>query len=213
MSTSGLCRVWAKDGQYYQEAVWDSLKELKTYLNDNFSHNFYSYDFGRSSISASYYSGNDAGEEAFVKDVMQELKEDDRLFSDDNVVISHSSFGFGYGGGAYTIDLDGGGTATGHAVYAGIYARRWEVRGFTWHELVHTMGPWHAAADVDTTSGLMHSITPLGMGYVHDKNNEPDTHYSATGGDQTEHPLNSVSEKTTSTTMGTNTTTRRKITI
>lgn len=181
---SALCRVYADGGQFHQGIVWNSLNDLVSYLNNNFSHDFYGHDFGESNRSSAAYSDDDAGEEAFVKDVMQDLDYNNQLIADDNVVISHGALGFGYGGGAYTVQLDDGGTATGHAVYAGSLVPAWEVRGFTWHELVHTMGPWHGAANVDTTGGEMHSITPLGMGYVHDEDSQSDTLYSATDGSQ-----------------------------
>jgi len=183
---SAICHVRAGSGQYYSNNVWTALTELVDYLNDEFSsHSFYDHDLGMVSNTCDNYVQSDSGESNFVYDVMTDLKNDGELVADDNVIISHECIGFGYGGGNTTVQLDNGGTATGHAVYAGETAYAWEVEGYTWHELCHTYleggGDDHGKGTFDSYNGI-HNVTPMGMGYVHDNSGEPDTHFSASGG-------------------------------
>lgn len=176
-----LVRAYAHRGQTYQDVVWQAVQDLADYLGGNTSGSFYDYDLGQSSEYCSSYPQDDSGETLFVEAVLEEMKPD--LIADDNVIISHSCFDFGYGGGRYEITLDDGSTAYGHAVYAGPGAASWEVYGFTWHELCHSYGADHGNATFDLSGSDMHHITPMGMGYVHTDSGNPDTRYSAVDSD------------------------------
>lgn len=176
-----LVRVFANDYQAHQSVVLQAVQDLADYLNANTSGFFYDYDLGQSSETCSPYPQDDTGETLFVEAVLEEMKPD--LVADDNVVISHSCYDFGYDGGSYEITLDDGSTAYGHAVYAGDGAWPWEAYGFTWHELCHSYGADHQNASFDLSGSDMHHITPMGMGYVHTASGNPDTRFSAVESD------------------------------
>ncbi|MFC7044326.1 hypothetical protein ACFQH6_20590 [Halobacteriaceae archaeon GCM10025711] len=168
-------------GTYHGGVVTSAADDLATYLTNQIDNATFGFaDYGKTSVRCIDHDT----EIGFVKAAMQEMKDTGFLVAGDSVVIAHECIDYGYGGGKYTITLSDGSTATGAAVFAGTLVPGWEVQAFTWHELCHAYGPWHDDPDVDVdTNELMHSITPMGAGYVHDESGDSDTLYSAVDGD------------------------------
>lgn len=58
----------------------------------------------------------------------------------------------------------------------------YEVRGFTWHEAMHSYGAGHGDGRYYLTSNnQMFAITPMAMSYLYDKNGAADTTYAGGG--------------------------------
>lgn len=172
-----------KDGAYNGGWCWTQVQAFANYCEQLTGEDFNTIHYGNLSFNASKYDNSDSGERAFVKDAMEEIDQNEGLLGNDNVLISHNQYGFGYGGGQRTIST-GSGDAVGHAVYAGEGNTTWEVELFVWHELAHTYGAKHSNGNHSLTStGHIYDVTPMAAAYCHDASGDPSTWWSAVDSD------------------------------
>lgn len=171
-----IAHLQSGSGQPQGSTMEQAMDDIADYLTSETGYDWYTVGFSNTDITCNDgYSQDDSGEAAFVEDVMKDLESQDLLLPNDNVIITHTCVGFGYGGGVYNIALDGGGRAWGRAVYAGSWAHDWEVQGFTWHELAHGYGAAHADGYYKLYNDKMYDITPMCMSYLFSATGHADT--------------------------------------
>lgn len=179
---SYISSAYGSGGPARRGMVKEEVEDLVTYLNDNTSTDYYHWDFGDCGVNAGDYGDGNSGEKEFIKDVLDVLDKDETLFENENVCIAHKKWLWGYGRSLpYTTKL--GTNVHGCTVYAGgSFIDDWEVRGFTWHEAMHSYGADHSDGrywlNIDDE---MYAITPMAMGYLYNKRGLVDTNYE--GGD------------------------------
>lgn len=173
-----LVYATTKDGAYNGGWCWTQVQAYANYVEQLTGESFIPLKYGHLSFNAS-----GLGEKQFVQDAMDEIDREMGLIANDNVLLSHNQYDFGYGGGQ-TVYPTGSGDAIGHAVYAGSWNTSWEVELFVWHELSHSYGAKHVNGDHTlTSSGLIDNVTPMAAAYCHDADGNPSTWWSAIDSD------------------------------
>ena len=165
--------------------VNDELQDLKNYLETNTSDDWWFEDMGDCGVNCKddKYGSGGAGEEAFIEDALDALDQNEGLVPGDNIILAHDNAVWGYGR-SHPYNLPDGGEVHGCTVYAGNTAiGGWEIKGFTWHEAMHSYGADHADGRyrVGGTGDGMYGITPMCMSYLKDGDFEVDTTWSGGG--------------------------------
>lgn len=173
-----LIYATSKDGAYNSGWCWTQVQEYADYVEQLTGETFYTMKYGNLSFNA-----GDKTEHEYVEAAMEEIDSEWGLIGNDNVLVSHNEYSYGYGGGRDVYPTSSG-DAVGHAVYAGSGNTSWEVELFVWHELSHTYGAEHINGDhTVTSSGKIDNVTPMAAAYCHDASGNPSTHWSAVDSD------------------------------
>lgn len=174
--------TYASGGPPRRAAVKEETENLESYLDQATSRNWLKYDFGNCGINASDDYGSSTTEERrFTKDVLDELDSTQGLITDENVMIAHNKWAWGYGG-SVSHTTDKGTSCYGATVYAGWGANDWETRAFTWHECAHAYVAGSEASDHEKGTyslynGQMYDITPLCTSYLYNSDGQCDTRF------------------------------------
>lgn len=162
--------------------VEEETKNLVNYLNDSgdVSGTYYQFSFGDCGVHAGGYGDTDDEEKQFIDDVIENMS--GSLVDGETLCIAHGKALWGYGR-ARLVTTDSGKDITGCTVYAGSgFTGDWEVRGFTWHEAMHSFGANHEDGRFSLDGNYeMYDITPMAMSYLYDNSGEVDTTWEGTG--------------------------------
>ena len=164
------------------DIVENETQALVDYLNEWGSSDYIYDDLGDCGINATAYKPTSKGEKKFIKDALDTLDQNEGLTEYDNVILSHDIGAWGYGR-SMQYEVPSGVKVHGCTVYSGnTYIGDWEIRGFVWHEAVHSYGADHHDGRYRLNyQNDIHGITPLCMSYLYNESDEVDTTWEGGG--------------------------------
>lgn len=172
--------AYADDSPAYRGAVNEEVTNLVNYLNNNTSGTTWNKeDWGHVPYDPNDYKyvddTKDTDEKEFITDVVNYLDNNEAIIDGENIVIAHAKEEWGYGR-SYPVETDNGTNVHGCTVYAGSLVGEREIRGFTWHEAIHSYGANHNDATYKVDGyDRMYDITPMTMSYLHAEDGTVDT--------------------------------------
>lgn len=172
-----LSTAVGKDADSDYNIMKNAVDDMQQWAQNDLDVNkdIYRYDFGELNTDQSEYEDSEEGK--FVSDCLEEIGDNRATVEGENIVIGHTNFDWGYGGGKSHYTTSDGTTIHGEAVYLGGYVTDEEKDLFCWHEAGHNWGAEHSDAKYSDNGSTVLSATPMIASYCIDEGGDPRTLY------------------------------------